>query len=209
MINTPDEIESQIVEGRRRIAAAQVAIAKTLGMVKWQMRETVADARLAANDIGANVKDTMSVAALRRSFDVSNQTSRHPWQTVGSAVLLGYVIGSIRTSRGRSHVHDNADLHQVQHGLTGGFLRQFGGEIYSLRRAAMRAIIKRSIKSAIHSVLAGRAPSQLDFLRTKNSHIDRRPEKSRSIIRNAGNEFIEGRAEFPRTPVRLDVQKSR
>jgi hypothetical protein len=42
MTNNPNEIESQIVEGRRRIAAAQVAIAKILGMVKRQVRETVA-----------------------------------------------------------------------------------------------------------------------------------------------------------------------
>ena len=178
MTNNPDEIESHIVEGRRRIAAAQVAIAKTLGMVKRQVRETVAGARLAANDIGANVKDTMSAAALRRSFDVPNQTRRHPWQTVGSAVLFGYVIGSIRTSRGRRYDSDNADFHHLQHGLTRGFLRQFGGETNSLRRAAMRAIIKRSIKSVIHFVVAGRA---LDFLRTKNNHTDRRRENGRRI----------------------------
>ena len=142
MPNNPDEIESQIVEARRRMAAAQVAIAKTLGMVKRQVRETVAGARLAANDIGANVKDTVSPSAvLRRSFDIPNQTRRHPWQTVGSAVLFGYVIGSIRTSRGRRYDSDNPDSHHV-------------------RRAAMRAIIKRSIKSVIHSVLAGRAPSR-------------------------------------------------
>jgi ElaB/YqjD/DUF883 family membrane-anchored ribosome-binding protein len=185
MTNNPNEIESQIVEGRRRIAAAQVAIAKTLGMVKRQVRETVADARLAANDIGANVKDTMSAAALRRSFNVSNQTRRHPWQTVGSAVLFGYLIGSIRTSGSRRYVHDNADSHHVQHGHTRGILPQFGGEINSLRRAAMRAIIKRSIKSVMHSVLAGRT---LDFLRTRNNLTDRRPENGR-IIRTAGNEF--------------------
>ena len=118
------------------------------------MRETFAGARLAANDISANVKDIISPsAALRRSFDVPNQTRRHPLQTVGSAVLLGYVIGSIRRSRGKRYDRrDNADSHHVQHGLSRGFLGQFGGEIYSLRRAAMRAIVKRSIKSVMHSV---------------------------------------------------------
>lgn len=178
MTTNPDDIETQIVEARRRIAAAQVAIAKTLGMVKRQVRETVAGARLAANDIGANIKDTISASAvLRRSFDVPNQTRRHPWQAVGSAVLFGYVIGSIRTSRGRRYDRANADFHHVKHGLSRGFLGEFGGEINSLRRAAMRAIIKRSIKSVMHSVLAGRAPSRLDFLLTKNNHTDRRRER--------------------------------
>ena len=191
MTNNPNDIDSQIVGARRRIAAAQGAIAKTLGMVKRQMRETFAGARLAANDISANVKDTVSPsAALRRSFDVPNQTRRHPWQTVGSAVLLGYVIGSIRTSRGKRYDRrDNADSHHVQHGLSRGFLGQFGGEIYSLRRAEMRAIVKRSIKSVMHSVLAGRVPLRQDYLLTKNNHTDRRREKGRRIIRTAGNEF--------------------
>ncbi len=176
MTKNSDDIESQIVEARRRIASAQAAIAKTFGMVKRQVHETVAGARLAANDIGAKVKETVSPsAAVRRSFDVPNQTRRHPWQTVGSAVLLGYIIGSIRTSRGRRYARrNNAGSHHVQHGLTRGFLRLFGGEIYSLRRAATRALVKRSIKSAMHSVLAGRAPLSLDFKRNKNNHTDRR-----------------------------------
>ena len=190
MKNNPDDIESQIVEARRRIAAAQVAIKNTLGIVKRQVRETVAGARLAANDIGANVKDTISPsAAFRRSFDVPNQTRRHPWQTVGSAVLFGYVIGSIRTSRGRRYDRDNTDSHQVQHGLTRGFFGLFGGEINSLQRAAMRAIIRRSIKSVMHSVLAGHAPSRLDFLLTKNNPTNRRREKGHRIIRTARNQF--------------------
>ena len=85
MTNSPDDIESQTVEARRRIAAAQVAIAKTLGMVKRQVRETVAGARLAANDIGANVKDTMS------AMPPSGEASMFPIKRAGTHGKLSAV----------------------------------------------------------------------------------------------------------------------
>jgi hypothetical protein len=144
-----NKLERDIDETRRRIAAAQQAMVEKLEVVERQVRETVAGAQSAIDDVASNVKGTISDTAhsIKQTFDLPHQTRKHPWLFVGGAVLVGYLLGGrnggSRFSKNLGHGLDSSDPYQrqVQQGLAGGVLNQFKGEIGSLRSAAVGAII--------------------------------------------------------------------
>lgn len=146
MTTDSEQLEREIDQARRRIATAQTAMAEKLEFVEKHVRETVTGAQSAIDDVVTHVKGTISDTAdtVKRSFDVPHQTRRHPWLAVGSAVLLGYLLGgrgsSMRASK-RNSVGTDPYGHQFQQGLSNGVLNQFKGEIGSLRSAAVGAII--------------------------------------------------------------------
>ena len=147
MTTDSEQLEREIDQARRRLAAAQTAIAEKLEIVEKQVRDTVAGAQSAIDDVVTNVKGTVSdtTDTLKRSFDVPYQTRRHPWLAFGSAVLVGYLLGgrggSMRASRQNRFDRDDPYRHQLQQGISSGVLSQFKGEIGSLRSAAVGAII--------------------------------------------------------------------
>jgi len=147
MTTDAEQLDREIDQARRRLAAAQMAIAEKLEIVEKQVRDTVAGAQSAIDDVVTNVKGTVSdtTDTLKRSLDVPYQTRRHPWLAFGSAVLVGYLLGGRGGSRraSRENRFDRDDLYrqQLQQGLTSGVLNQFKGEIGSLRSAAVGAII--------------------------------------------------------------------
>jgi hypothetical protein len=142
-----NKLERDIDETRRRIAAAQQAMAEKLEVVERQVRETVAGAQSAIDDVATNVKGTISDTAhsIKQTFDLPHQTRKHPWLFVGGAVLVGYLLGGrnrgSRYSTSRGFDYSDPYRRQVQQGLAGGVLNQFKGEIGSLRSAAVGAII--------------------------------------------------------------------
>ena len=143
-----NKLDQDIDNARRRIVAAQLAMAEKLETVEKQIGETVAGAQSAISDVLNNVKDTVSDTgnSVKRAFDLPYQTRRHPWLMFGSAVLVGYMLGG-RGSKPRigkrNGYESDADpyRHQVQQGLATGVLNQFKGEIGSLRGAAVGAIV--------------------------------------------------------------------
>jgi hypothetical protein len=147
MSSDSHKLERDIDETRRRIAAAQRAMAEKLEVVERQVRETVAGAQSAIDDVATNVKGTISDTAhsIKQTFDLPHQTRKHPWLFVGGAVLVGYLLGGrsggSRFSTSRGLDYSDAYGRQVQQGLAGGVLNQFKGEIGSLRSAAVGAII--------------------------------------------------------------------
>jgi len=54
--------------------------------------------------IEAKVKDTVenTVDTVKRTFDVKQQVSEHPWTALGASLLAGYVLGSMGDSDDRS-----------------------------------------------------------------------------------------------------------
>ena len=139
-----DELDRHIDNARRRSAAAQLAVAEKLETVEKQIRETVAGTQSAINHVVTNVKSTAN--SVKRTFDVPYQIRRHPWLAFGSAVIVGYLLGGRNGKTGVSKRHGfkyDADSYgnQVHEGLASGVLKQFKGEIGSLRSAAVGAII--------------------------------------------------------------------
>ena len=123
-----------------------MAMAEKLEVVEKQVRETVTGAQSAIDDVVTNVKGTISETAetVRRGLDLPYQTRRHPWLAFGSAVLVGFVLGGRGASARASKRTDNAGDpfgHQVRQGISTGVLKQFSGEIGSLRSAAVGAIV--------------------------------------------------------------------
>jgi hypothetical protein len=138
------ELDRDIENARRRNAVAQLAMAEKLETVEKQIRETVAGAQSAINNVKGTILDTAD--SVKRAFDVPYQTRRHPWLAFSSAVLVGYLLGG-RGGKGRVSKRNSFEYgadsyrHQVQQGLASGVLNQFKGEIGSLRSAAIGAII--------------------------------------------------------------------
>ncbi len=142
------DLDRDIDETRKRIAAAQLAMLEKLETMEQQIRDTVAGAQSAIDDVVTNVKGTISDTAdsVKRTFDVPYQTRQHPWLAVGSAVVIGYLLGGrgVATGRRKGNRFDSrADPypHHLQRGMASKVLDQFRGEIGSLRSAAVGAII--------------------------------------------------------------------
>jgi len=141
------DLDRNIDDTRRRIAAAQLSMVEKLETMEKQIRDTVTGAQSAIEGVVTNVKGTISDTAdsVKRTFDVPYQTRQHPWLVLGSSVMIGYLLGGRGATRGRrgDRLHDSADpyRHQLQQGVASGVLNQFKGEIGSLRSAAVGAII--------------------------------------------------------------------
>ena len=90
-----NKLDQDIDNARRRIVAAQLAMAEKLETLEKQIGETVAGAQSAISNVLNNVKDTVSDTAdsVKRTFDLPYQTRQHPWLMFGSAVLVGYMLG--------------------------------------------------------------------------------------------------------------------
>jgi ElaB/YqjD/DUF883 family membrane-anchored ribosome-binding protein len=120
-----NKLDQDIDNARRRIVAAQLAMAEKLETVEKQIGETVAGAQSAISDVLNNVKDTVSDTgnSVKRAFDLPYQTRRHPWLMFGSAVLVGYMLGG-RGSKPRigkrNGYESDADpyRHQLQQGAS-------------------------------------------------------------------------------------------
>lgn len=142
------DLDSDIDDTRKRIAAAQLAMVEKLETMEKQVRDTVTGAQSAIDDVVTNVKGTISDTAdsVKRTFDVPYQTRQHPWLVVGSSVVIGYLLGG-RGGATRGRKRDRFDYsadpypHQLRQGMASGVLNQFKGEIGSLRSAAVGAII--------------------------------------------------------------------
>jgi hypothetical protein len=162
-----DELDREIDTARRRIAAAQSAMAEKLEGVEKQIRDTVAGAESAVDDVVSSVKGTISetVHSVKQTFDLPYQTREHPWLVLGGSVLVGFLIGGRRgaTRIGKSErVNDSDDPYrqQLQRGVAGGVLNQFKGEIGSLRSAAVGAIVTALWEMAKQSLSASNGPSR-------------------------------------------------
>lgn len=176
-MKTDSDLDRDIEQARRRIAAAQVALAEKLEIVERQVRDTVSGAQTAIDDVVSNVKGTISDTkiSVKRAFDVPYQTRRHPWVAFGSAILVGYWIAGRARAPAKSHGDLSADpyRHQLQQGLSTGVLNQFKGEIGSLRSAAVGAIITALWEIAKQSLTQSNGRSNLQE--------SRRPDSGKSI----------------------------
>ena len=149
MMPMSDDIERAIDDTRRRMDATQSAMTDKLEMLEEQIRDTVQDAHSAVEDVVTNVKETISDtgSAIKRTFDISYQTERHPWAVLGGSILVGYLLGNrrersfSRSSTLGENLHARAYSNHPQRRLTSGILNQIGTEIGSLKGAVATAVI--------------------------------------------------------------------
>jgi len=168
MMPSSDDIERGIEDTRRRMDATQSAMTEKLELLEQQIRETVDDAHSAVEDVVINVKETISdtADAIKRTFDISYQTERHPWVVFSGSVLVGYLLGNRRgrTFSRSSRLGENFDAehyrHHPQRRLTSGVLNQFGNEIGSLKGAVMTAVIGALWKMAKQALSRSNAQSE-------------------------------------------------
>jgi ElaB/YqjD/DUF883 family membrane-anchored ribosome-binding protein len=79
------------------VQETKAAVDETVATVKETVVETVQETRSAVKETVASVKDTMNdgVEGVKDIMDVSAHVQRHPWLSVGGAVLCGYLLGSL------------------------------------------------------------------------------------------------------------------
>jgi ElaB/YqjD/DUF883 family membrane-anchored ribosome-binding protein len=79
------------------VQETKAAVDETVASVKETVVGTVQETRSAVKETVASVKDTMheSVEGVKDMMDVSAHVDRHPWLSVGGAVLCGYILGSL------------------------------------------------------------------------------------------------------------------
>jgi len=79
------------------VQETKAAVDETVASVKETVVGTVQETRSAVKETVASVKDTMheSVEGVKEMMDVSAHVERHPWLSVGGAVLCGYLLGSL------------------------------------------------------------------------------------------------------------------
>lgn len=89
----PDAIRQDIEETRS-------SLTEKLETLEEQVRETVQGARASVEETIATVKGTVrdTVDTVKRTFDVSYQTTQHPWAMFGGSVLAGFVLGNVLPS---------------------------------------------------------------------------------------------------------------
>ena len=168
MTPSSDDIERVIEDTRRRMDATQSAMTEKLEMLEQQIRETVDDAHSAVEDVVINVKETISdtADAIKRTFDISYQTEKHPWVVFSGSVLVGYLLGNRRhRSFSRSStLGENLNVepysNHPQRRLTSGVLNPFGNEIGSLKGALATAVISALWKMARQALSRANAQSE-------------------------------------------------
>jgi len=86
------------------VQETKAAVDETVASVKETVVGTVQETRSAVKETVASVKDTMheSVEGVKDMMDVSAHVDRHPWLSVGGAVLCGYLLGSLLPSNQES-----------------------------------------------------------------------------------------------------------
>lgn len=79
------------------VQETKAAVDETVASVRETVVGTVQETRSAVKETVASVKDTMhdSVEGIKDMMDVSAHVDRHPWLSVGGAVLCGYLLGSL------------------------------------------------------------------------------------------------------------------
>jgi ElaB/YqjD/DUF883 family membrane-anchored ribosome-binding protein len=83
------------------IEGTRAVMTDGLEVLEERVRETVEDMRSAVEDIVENVKDTVdtTVETVRHTFDLSYQVEQHPWLMFGGVTAVGYLLGSLSSSR--------------------------------------------------------------------------------------------------------------
>lgn len=92
-----DKGAERVAQDLKEIAQTRMAIAEKLGSIEQHVGATMQHARTIMTELAdkttSSVRETIQVT--KESFDPRIHVTRHPWMSVGGAVLLGYAVGAI------------------------------------------------------------------------------------------------------------------
>jgi len=103
MAEQTEVIRQQMEETRAAMSEKVEALEKQVGETVKDTAQTVAETVHAASETIDKTVSTVSetVQAVTETFNISGHIEKHPWAAFGTAVALGYVVGSLIPS-GRS-----------------------------------------------------------------------------------------------------------
>lgn len=92
-----DKGAERIAQDMKDIVQTRAAIAEKLGAIEQHVGTTMQHARTMMTEIKdkttSSVRETMQVT--KEALNPSVHVTRHPWVSVGGAVVLGYAVGAI------------------------------------------------------------------------------------------------------------------
>ncbi len=94
-----DQRRSDIGQDVRHILETRNAISQKIEMLEHRFQETVEGTRTTVEEMVDRVKDVADdfVDRTKQTFDPTYQVHQHPWAMVGSAILVGYVLGTLES----------------------------------------------------------------------------------------------------------------
>lgn len=103
MAEPTEVIRQQMEETRAAMSEKVEALEKQVGETVKDTAQTVAETVHAASETIDKTVSTVSetVQAVTETFNISGHVEKHPWAAFGTAVALGYLVGSLIPS-GRS-----------------------------------------------------------------------------------------------------------
>ena len=97
-----DKGAERIAQDMKNIVQTRVAIAEKFGAIEQHVYTTMQHARTTMTELAdkttSSVRETMQVT--KEALDPRVHVTRHPWVSVGGAVVIGYVVAAI-SRRGR------------------------------------------------------------------------------------------------------------
>ena len=97
-----DKGAERIAQDMKNIVQTRVAIAEKFGAIEQHVYTTMQHAKTTMTELAdkttSSVRDTMKVT--KETLDPRVHVTRHPWVSVGGAVVLGYAVTAI-SRRGR------------------------------------------------------------------------------------------------------------
>ena len=95
-----EKVAESVHSATASVAEATASVVETVQNATASVSETVGSVNSAVQGTVENVKNTMSetVQSLKESFDLFEQTRRHPWPTIAGAVAVGFVAARLLNS---------------------------------------------------------------------------------------------------------------
>jgi ElaB/YqjD/DUF883 family membrane-anchored ribosome-binding protein len=92
-----DQRRSDIGQDVKDILQTRNAISQKIEMLEHRFQETVEETKTSVEDMVDRVKDAADdfMVRTKQTFDPTYHVDQRPWAMVGSAILVGYIIGTM------------------------------------------------------------------------------------------------------------------
>jgi ElaB/YqjD/DUF883 family membrane-anchored ribosome-binding protein len=151
-----DQRRSDIGQDVKDIVQTRNAISQKIEMLEHRFHETVEETKTSVEDMVDRVKDAADdiVGRTKQTFDPTYHVDQRPWTMVGGAILVGYIIGTMRSrSRHPSYMYPAAasqpmprdvgsrsgQLSRYQTSLWGDVGKEISNEIEHAKHALIQA----------------------------------------------------------------------
>lgn len=100
-----DQRTARIAEDVKDIVQTRTAISETLNLIERRLTGSIEEAKHTASDFVDHAKSTVedAVASTKQAIDPIYQAKHHPWLFLGGAVLVGFAIEAMITTKPKSY----------------------------------------------------------------------------------------------------------